>query len=171
MMLLAALASVAMYGQENPFSSEVKANYMAVKGDIMNAAEKMPEENYAYKVSPDNRDFGQQIAHIADTQIALCSLVKGEQKRGDAATKTSKADLVAALKASFDYCDSAYEGLTDSNGAQMVKMFGRDRTKLGVLDFNVIHNNEMYGTIAVSLRLKGIVPPSTANKKPMGKKK
>jgi hypothetical protein len=43
----------------------------------------------------------------------------------------------------------------------MVKIFGKEKPKLGVLMMNVGHDNEMYGTIAVYLRLKGIVPPST----------
>ena len=43
----------------------------------------------------------------------------------------------------------------------MGKMFGRDRSKFGILDFNVIHDNEMYGTMAVYLRAKGVVPPSS----------
>jgi hypothetical protein len=30
----------------------------------------------------------------------------------------------------------------------------------------VVHGNEVYGTIAVYLRLKGIVPPTTARQKP-----
>jgi hypothetical protein len=46
---------------------------------------------------------GEMIAHIADTQTVLCALVKG--KKNGAGGKTSKADLSAALKTSFDYCD------------------------------------------------------------------
>ena len=59
------------------------------------------------------RTFGQMIAHIADTQTALCAMVKGEKKRGNAEGKTGKADLSAALKASFDYCDPIYDSMTD----------------------------------------------------------
>jgi hypothetical protein len=76
-------------------------------------------------------------------------------------SKMSKADAVALLKSSIDYCDPIYDALTDANGMEMAKMFGRDRTKLGILDFNVIHDNEMYGTMAVYLRIKGLVPPSS----------
>jgi hypothetical protein len=171
MMVLSALAGAAMlYAQSNPFSSEVKQNYTGVKTNLTKAADRMSEENYDFKPTPEIRTFGQLIGHVADTQMVLCGLAKGEQKRGEAGQKTSKADLVAALKESFDYCDSAYDALTDADGAQMVKMFGRDRTKLGVLDFNVIHNNELYGTIAVYMRLKGMVPPSTADR-PMGQGK
>ena len=89
------------------------------------------------------------------------SLAKGEQKQGVSAGKTSKADLIAALKQSFDYCDSVYDSMTDAAGAAKVNMFGRQMTKLGVLNFNTMHNNEMYGTMVAYLRIKGIVPPSS----------
>jgi hypothetical protein len=165
MMFLAALAGAAgLYGQSNPFSTEVKANYNNTKTNLMKAAEKVSEADYDFKATPDVRTYGQLVGHVADTQMALCGVAKGEQKRGGAGEMTSKADLVAALKASFDYCDSAYDALNDADGAQTVKMFGRDRTKFGVLDFNVIHDNEMYGTMAVYMRLKGVVPPSTADR-------
>jgi hypothetical protein len=91
----------------------------------------------------------------------ICSAVKGEHKQGDAASKTSKADLVAALKASFEYCDSAYDSLNDATIGQKVSLFQREFSKLSVLFLNTSHDNEMYGTISVYLRLKGLVPPSS----------
>jgi DinB superfamily len=101
------------------------------------------------------------IAHIADVQTMLCGAAKGEMKRGTAAGKTSKADLSAALKASFDYCDPVYDSMTDAAGAQTVKVMGQNKTKLGVLFFNVTHDNEMYGQMVAYMRIKGIVPPSS----------
>jgi uncharacterized damage-inducible protein DinB len=35
-----------------------------------------------------------------------------------------------------------------------------------VLVFNTTHNNEHYGNMVVYMRLKGHVPPSTANSRP-----
>src|SRR5215470_13283364 len=100
--------------QTQPYPAEAKAVYTRVKGFLLAAADKMPEEGYGFKATPEVRPFGQLIAHVADTQWRICSTVKGEQKQGDAASKTSKADLVAALKASFEYCDSAYDSLNDT---------------------------------------------------------
>jgi hypothetical protein len=73
----------------------------------------------------------------------------------------TKAAASAYLKASFDYCDGVYNSMTDATGATKVKMSGRDMTKLGVLNFNLQHDNEMYGTMVAFLRIKGIVPPSS----------
>jgi len=158
---IAALSGAVALNAQNPFSTDTKNSYNGIKRTLLAAADKMSDADYSFKASPAERTYGEIVGHIADIQIALCSIAKGEQKKGDAGTKTSKADLVAALKASFDYCDGAYNAMTDADGATTVKMFGRDQTKLGVLNFNVVHDNEMYGQMVVYLRLKGLVPPSS----------
>ena len=159
--LLAASVGGALYAQDNPFSADTKGSYTGIKNTLMKAAEKMPEANYSFRPVPEVRTYGEIIGHIADVQIMLCGLAKGEQKSAVSTGKTSKADLTAALKESFDYCDGVYNSMTDAAGAQKVKMFGREMTKLGVLNFNVTHDNEMYGTAVAYLRMKGIVPPSS----------
>ena len=85
----------------------------------------------------------------------------GEPKTGTAGSKTAKADLVAALKDSFADCDKAIESLTDANLAQGVKMGNRELSKIGALAGVVIHSNEEYGYLALYMRLKGVVPPSS----------
>src|ERR1700686_4025289 len=130
MFLIAVAGASAMYAQ-NPLSAELKQQYGGAKRDITNAADRMPDADYTFKPAAGNtRTFGQIIGHIADVQLAVCAGAKGEQKRGSAEqTKTSKADLVAALKESFDYCDGVYNALTDASGAEMIKVFGRDRSR------------------------------------------
>jgi uncharacterized damage-inducible protein DinB len=159
---LAAMTGAVALNAQNPLSADTKNSYEGTKRTVIAAAEEMPEADYSFKASPAERTYGAIVGHIADVQLALCATAKGERKMGDAEkTKTSKADLVAALKASFDYCDGVYDAMTDADGAQMVKMFGRDRAKLGVLNFNVVHDTEMYGQMVVYLRIKGLVPPSS----------
>lgn len=146
----------------NPLSADVKAAYNTIKGNLTKMADKMSEENYSFKPVPEIRDFGKMVAHVADANAGLCSLAAGgERKSVNAASKTTKADLVAALKASFDICDPVYEGLTDANATTPAKMRNREMTKLGLLNYNVTHDNEEYGYMAVYLRLKGVVPPTS----------
>jgi uncharacterized damage-inducible protein DinB len=68
---------------------------------------------------------------------------------------------VEALKEAIAFCDAVYDGMTDAQATQMVKVFGRDRTKLATLFLNISHDNEHYGNQVTYLRLKGIVPPSS----------
>lgn len=163
--LAGALCCASGVQAQNAHFAEGKQVYAGIKNNLIQMAEKMPEENYAFKPTADIRSFGEMVAHVADAQAAICSMAAAEKKSVGAASKTSKADLVAALKESSSICDAAWDGLTDANAVEMVKMGGMSRSKLGVLEFNSLHSNEEYGYMAVYLRLKGIVPPSTANRK------
>ncbi len=145
----------------NPFISELKQFYTIRKGDLLRAADRMPAESYDYKPTPDVRTFAQLLSHIIDAQMGFCSVVKGEPRKINAGSKTSKADLIAALKASFDECDSAFDLMTDATAAQMLKAGNSERSKLGTLLYATLHDTEEYGYLAMYLRLKGLVPPST----------
>lgn len=163
-LLICLLVSVAaVQAQDNPFSTYNRTVYAGVKSILLRTAEKMPEENYNFKPTPEVRSFGQIIGHVADAQYLFCSMELGEANPAPniEKTKTSKADLIAALSAAFSYCDRAYSSLTDSSGAQMVKLFGGDTPKLGVLTVNNMHSIEHYGNLVTYLRLKQIVPPTS----------
>jgi uncharacterized damage-inducible protein DinB len=166
--LMGALLGAAALNAQNPLSTDLKNSYNGIKGTIAKAADEMSEADYSFKASPAERTYGAMVGHIADVQLALCGNAKGEQKMGDAEkTKTTKADLVATLKASFDYCDGVYNSLTDADAATQVTLFGpRKATKLAVLNFNIAHDNEMYGQLVVYLRIKGLVPPSSQPRQP-----
>ncbi|HEV3482056.1 MAG TPA: DinB family protein [Candidatus Acidoferrales bacterium] len=153
-------------GQAPSNADAIRAFYNGVKNNLLKAADKMPDANYAFQPTPEERTFGGWIAHVADAQTAGCSRALGTPKTPSAASKTTKADLVAALKDSFDTCDAAYAALTDANANESVQSFRGPMTRLASLAGNVVHDNECYGSIAVYLRLKGIVPPSSERMRP-----
>ena len=148
----------------NPVTVSEKGLYSFVSGAVVGAAQKMPEENYSFKPTPDVRSFGQLVGHVADASYMFCSQASGEanpSKDSIEKTKTSKADLVAALKDGVAYCNKTLEGMTDAKGAQMVKLFNFNMAKLSVLSLNTAHTDEHYGNMVTYLRLKGIVPPTS----------
>jgi hypothetical protein len=51
--------------------------------------------------------------------------------------------------------------MTDAAGAAGVTWFRWKMSKLGLLVWNIAHDNEMYGIIGAFLRIKGLVPPSS----------
>jgi uncharacterized damage-inducible protein DinB len=148
---------------ENPLSTWNKAAYGRVKDILLRSAQKMPEENYSFKPTDTVRSYGQIIGHVADGQYLFCSVALGEKNPGldIEHTKTSKADLIAALNAGFAYCDKAYDGMTDASAAQTIKLFGNDAPRLSALTVNNMHNMEHYGNLVTYMRLKNIVPPSS----------
>jgi uncharacterized damage-inducible protein DinB len=161
----AILSVAALHGAQdaNPLSADVKRAYLEVQSNILRAAEKMPEAEYNFRPAPRVRTFGQLLGHIAQEQyLYFCAPLKGEQKAVDIErTKTSKADLTAALKESFAYCDSVYDQMTDKDAAAVVNTGGNKSTRLRLLWMNIVHDESHYGNLVTYLRMKGIVPPST----------
>ncbi len=148
---------------ENPLSSWNKGAYARLKGLLARSAEKMPEENYGFKPVDTVRSYGQIVGHLADAQYEFCSMALGEKSPGldIEHTKTSKADLVAALNTAFAYCDKAYGSMTDASATQTIKLFGNDAPRMSALIVNNMHNMEHYGNLVTYMRIKGIVPPSS----------
>ena len=141
--------------------AESKLSYTTIRNNLVGMAEAMPADAYGFQPTPEIRTFGALMAHVADANARQCGVAMGEQKSVGAAAKTAKAELVQALKDSFTICDAAFDALTEANALQPA---GMNRSKLGLLNFNTMHDNEEYGYGAVYLRLKGVVPPSTASR-------
>ena len=162
------LATVPAFAQSaaagaNPYTSNVKAQAEQVRTLILRTAEKVPEELYAFKATPDVRSLGGLLGHIADAHVLLCGIADGGKPVFNPVheKKTTRAELVAALKESFAACDKVFAATTDANGSTPVTMFGQPQSRLGVLAFNNSHTWEHYGNLVTYMRLKNIVPPSS----------
>src|ERR1700681_831070 len=118
--LFAFASAVCLLQAQDPMSKETKGLYTTVKGYILKSAEKMPEENYSFKPSPEVRNYGAVLGHLADDQYFFCAAAKGEKKDTKIEEKvTTKAGLLEELKSAFAYCDSAYDSLTDAKSPTM----------------------------------------------------
>lgn len=127
------------------------------------SAEQAPESLYAYQPTPEVRTFGQLIGHVAGAQYMFCAAALGDSARAEddiEKTRTTKAELVQALKESTEYCNRAY-AQTDAATADPIKLFGADRTKFFALAINATHNAEHYGNLVTYMRSNGMVPPSS----------
>jgi uncharacterized damage-inducible protein DinB len=148
-----------------PWSTTVKSGWGGLKKNLAATAALVPEPDYGFKPVPTVRSVGQIIGHLANDHYLICSAAKGE-KNPQAATDfektTGKAALVKALQDSMTYCDAVYDTMTDAKGGEMVEMFGGKYPRLGALTINVSHSSEHYGNLVTYLRLKGLVPPSSA---------
>lgn len=170
-LFLSALGCGALLAQgSNALVSEAKFPWTVVRDNLLKMAEKMPAENYGFKPTPDIESFGQRLAHIAGANLFICQGVMGQQTTPrDRRAAASKPQLIALLKQASASCDAAFDSLSDV--AAMEKISSRlggpfppepTRTKLATLNNMVRHSNEVYGYMCVYLRLKGIVPPSSA---------
>lgn len=146
---------------DNCIANEALGNYTRVKANILKSADKMPAEDYSFKPEPDIRTFARVLNHVTEAQDRVCGAVNGSKLPDMPPETADKVTIVAALKASFDECDKAYASTTDANIAEMLQTFMGKRSRIGLLWGNASHDNEQYATLALYLRLKGIVPPSS----------
>jgi uncharacterized damage-inducible protein DinB len=150
-------------------ATSINNMHMTIRRDLLESAEAMPAADYAFKPTPQIRSFAELVGHVASANNYFCSMAKGEAPPSTVnfeRTVTDKAALVKALGSALSYCDAVYKETTDANANQPVKLAGPggtgQSTRALVLMFNTTHNNEHYGNVILYLRLKGIVPPSTA---------
>jgi uncharacterized damage-inducible protein DinB len=156
-------APAAATGSSGP-AAEVQHSYAGLKGNVLKAADKMPAEDYQFKPTPEVRTFARVVNHITEAQLHSCGAVNHTAM--DALPKVpaetaDKAAIVEALKASFAECDKAYTAATDATMGEMFDAGKTKRSGAGLLWGNVSHDNEQYATLALYLRLKGLVPPSS----------
>jgi uncharacterized damage-inducible protein DinB len=142
---------------------EALAGYNQTKKIIVAAAEVMPPENFSFKPTPEIRSYGELFTHVAQVQTGICAVISGAPfERKPPSTAATKDEVIAVLKKSFDACDAAFATVTEANATDVSGQGFMRGSKLGNIQKNTAHNNEMYGQMVVYLRLKGIVPPSTA---------
>ena len=158
-----------MQGQKIGLATSLQRGYNGFKTNFTAAAEKMPEADYSFKPgsTPEARTYAQVIAHIAQAQFGQCSGLKGVPnpmagKQLEQELKT-KAEVTKTLADSFAMCDELFANLTDASATEMVKAGQNEQTRAASLYGVLVHGNELYGTAAVYLRSKNIVPPSTEN--------
>jgi hypothetical protein len=159
-LIICLLAPTVVLAEDNP---NPLSTYGAVENILLHSAEKMPKDNYNFRSTDALRSYGQIVGHLNDAPYMSCSIELGE-KNPDLKieqTKSSKVDLINALKGAFAYCDKAYESVTDASAPQMVKLFGNDMPKLGVLTANNMRDLEHYGNLITYMRLKNVVPPTS----------
>jgi DinB superfamily len=145
-------------------AGEVQGSYARVKANILKSADEMPAENYAFKPTPDVRTFARVLNHVTEAQAHTCGAAN--HTAADAMVKVpaetaDKAAIIDALKTSFAECDKAFAALTDANLGEMLPAGKVSRSRVGLMWGTVSHDNEQYATLALYMRLKGLVPPSS----------
>jgi uncharacterized damage-inducible protein DinB len=140
--------------------------YGVAKGDVLKSMDKIPESLWSFQPTPEVRTVAQQFAHIADGQYEFCSAAEGKPvDKGVEKTAKTKAEISAAVKEAFAYCDAQFAKMTDASAAEAVPFFGSKLARLAIMDFNTAHTMEHYGNLVTYMRIKGIVPPSSEGQK------
>lgn len=156
------VAPLAAQTPPDPLIDSVEDGAGYARSMLMAAADRMSEEDYAFRPTPDVRSFGQLLAHVAQSNYGFCSAVKGEPSPAVdlEKTATTKADIRKALSESYEYCDRAFQDL-ETRAQSTIEFMGAPRPILAVRIFQTHHSLLHYGNVVTYMRLRGKVPPST----------
>jgi uncharacterized damage-inducible protein DinB len=166
--LLVAVPATAFAQTANPMTANAKIQFGALSGFVVRSAEKVPEDLYSFRATPEVRSMAELYGHVADAMFAMCATAAGSKppRTGIEKAVTSKPALVAALKEGVSYCNSVYDAMTDQKGLETVPFYFGPTPRVSVLYFVVTHTYEHYGNLVTYMRLKNIVPPSSEPAKP-----
>jgi hypothetical protein len=160
---LLVLAATATAQIKNPISTALKDTLPGRQKNTVAAAEEMPADKFAYKPTPDQMTFGHLVTHMIEANYLLCSQAASvaAPKVEEAKDTDGKDKLVAALKASFDFCGDALSNMDDSKLGETTEgiggqQFSRARFALGLASNWADH----YAEAAMYLRLNGLTPPT-----------
>lgn len=159
------LVSAAAFGQQSksPVSDFLREALVNREKNMVAAFEEMPADKYSYKPTPEQMTFGHLAAHIVSSNYFFCSNAgdvprpKTEELKGT----EDKDKLVAALKASFEFCHTALAKADDSKLNENITWFdGKPRPRAWACVTLFGSWADHYGTAAMYLRLNGLLPPT-----------
>ena len=164
-LLLLAVAAVqpTLAQMKNPVSTALKDILPGRQKNTVAAVEAMPAEKFNYKPTADQMTFGHLVVHIAETNDLLCSKAADvpAPKVGEVEETDSKDKLVAAVKASFDFCSDALAKMDDSKLAETTEIFpGRQGSRAWASMILAGAWADHYAETAMYLRLNGVLPPT-----------
>lgn len=167
---LTALLFATSAAQGASLADDLRKTWGQQKQMLQMMAAAMPEESFGSKPTPEQRSFGEQILHIAGANSFLMGFTGTDVDLPDVDTSNlstfgieaaSKDEILAALERSFEIGAKALAGFDDDAMLEEVQgppWVGKV-TRAGMVNFILGHNMDIYGQMAVYLRLEGVVPP------------
>jgi hypothetical protein len=157
----------------NPITASFRSRIMGLHRNLAQAFDSIPESKFSYKPTPAQLSIGFIAQHLASDNTFFCNLF-GDQKAPLAAEDSTTADsvkagwpkdkLMAKLKASFTFCESAFEQLTDPKLADQVTMTfrgnSRQITRSSMVLGHALDMADHYSQLANYMRLNNILPPT-----------
>lgn len=134
---------------------------------MMKISAAMPEDKFGYRATPAERTWGEQILHVAQANVVQMGRFESKAMPPEINMKaTSKAEIMKALADSFAFGTAALNEQTDQTMLATAATTRYDRfmgpsTKARVVYYVIGHTWDIYGQMAVYLRLNGITPPAS----------
>ena len=145
---------------------DLRSDWQAQKDTMLKIADAMPEGKFVYKSTPPQRNYGEQVMHVALTNVDLLKVLGGRAAAPafTAESAKTKADILKALGDSYDYGMALLNEESESTIGAPVNdspSWLGPATRARIYWTLLAHTMDIYGQMAVYLRLNGIVPPAS----------
>jgi uncharacterized damage-inducible protein DinB len=140
--------------------SAMVKHWEASKDLSLAVANAMPDADYAFKATPAEMSFGQQMNHIAAANGSYCSAAIGTKSPIGKAADDTKATAVKNITTAYDFCIDGIKEMTDADLLKTVSRGGNSVTKFELFWGGFTHAAHHRGQAEVYLRLKGVTPPT-----------
>ncbi len=150
--------------QTATLNKELLKDWMQMKVTMAKLANEMPEDRFSFKATAPQRDFAQQILHVATANVSNLRFLGGKSVPPTIDRNArSKSDVIKAMTDSFDYGTALIGEQTDESLLVIVptNQFLGSSSRARVIYFLLGHAWDIYGQMAVYLRLNGGVPPAS----------
>src|SRR5260221_5749426 len=98
------LAASPAAAQTAPVKAEVRQDWTEMKDTMMKIAEAMPGDKFSFKPTPAQRSYGEQILHVAGTNVTVLPNIGGKAQPPTVnRNAVAKAEILKALADSFHY--------------------------------------------------------------------
>ena len=159
-------AEAAAPSQGSQVLRDLRTDWHAQKDTMMKIADAMPEGKFGYKSTPPQRNYGEQIMHVALTNVELLKVLGGKAAAPafSAESVKTKGDMLKALADSYDYGSALLNEESEATIGQPMKdspAWLGPSTRARIMWTLLAHTMDIYGQMAVYLRLNGVVPPAS----------
>jgi uncharacterized damage-inducible protein DinB len=161
--VVAAVAAPAA-AQGVTLAGDMLKDWQQQKTTMVAIADAMPEDKWGFKSTPAQRSYGEQVMHVVQVNQRLLGALGPKTAAPSINLKaTSKADVMQALRQSYDYGEAVFKEFSDAAWVQAVMgpPFIGQATRARIANFAMTHTMDIYGQMVVYLRLNGIVPPAS----------
>ena len=146
-------------------AGDVQSDLERTRELIVNAVMAMPDDKFAFKPTPAQQSFGERVMHVVQVDGFLFNALGGKTPRPAINDKaTSKADILTALRQSYDWQASVLKEFTDQQLVERVTpppFLGSSASRVKVFYYDLQHTQDIYGQLVVYLRLSGVTPPAS----------
>ena len=157
----------------NPITTVFRTRTMGLQRNIAQAFDSIPEAKFGYRPTAAQLTIGYIAQHLVNDNYFFCNNF-GAMKATQSASDTTTADsikakwprdtLIAKVKASFAFCESAFAQLDDAKLGDQITMTNggqtRTVTRTSMVLGHALDMADHYSQLANYMRLNNMVPPT-----------